>query len=405
MEEGVPPTYIDDTNSWAVITWAAKNGNIKLMKRILEVGGSDPYHKYKSGEPAGEDDEKPEYDETTLVTNTPLMWASYGGHLRMVWLLLIDGYSPDDTDKMGNTCLHLAASSGYDHILQCLVDDGANPFTSNTYKNRPIDVASTPSCRNILSAAMERYAALDMDSRRAMHGENLTMVNDDVARLTDAVAAAIKVESPRAFRNVMDLPGTIQTLSEVIGASEEGGLDDEQIAEGSRLLVKLQRTAELMRTHLQYGRDLIMRSQSEFLIFTCLERLKHVDCAVDANEQDMMKLKQFIQKGQAVQASDELVNVAVATLRRLEAELEMSRAILAVPQVKVPIEDPPEGYWTEDDTGKITETEEFPLPPADGGGEYIWEHSTAYMKLAASIDRLRDCTDGAEALGANMDVI
>ena len=262
-----------------------------------------------------------------------------------------------------------------------------------------------------------------------------------MARLTEAVAAAIKVESPRAFRNVMDLPGTIQTLSEVITASEEAGLDGDQIAEGHRLLLKLQRTADLMRTltevqrqvpittqekyiqhiqplevivarseavgvdrtHIQYGRDLIMRSQAEFLIFTCLERLKHVECAVDANEADMMKLRQFIQKGQAVQATESLVATAVARQKRLDAELEMSRAILAVPVVKLPIDNPPDGYWTEEDTGKITETEEFPLPPE--GGEYLWEHSKAFEKLAASIDRLRDCTDGAEALGANPEVI
>lgn len=264
-----------------------------------------------------------------------------------------------------------------------------------------------------------------------------------MAHLTEAVAAAIKVESPRAFRNVMDLPKTIEDLAEVVAFSEAAGLDEDQVAEGSRLLVKLQRTADLMRcltevqrqvpittqekyiqfiqplevvvarseavgvdrTHLQYGRDLIVRSQSEFLIYTCLERVKHVECAVDANEQDMMKLKQFIQKGQAVQASEELISMASAKLKRLEAELEMSRAILAVPAVKVPIEEPPEGYWGEEDIGKITETEEFPLPPADSGGEYIWEHSVAYTKLAASIDRLRDCTDGAEGLGANPEVI
>lgn len=160
-----------------VITWAAKNGNVKVMKKLLDAGGSDSYHHFRTCEPRGEDEEKPDYDETTLVTNTPLMWASYKGNLRMVWLLLIDGYSPDDVDPMGNSCLHLAASSGHDRVLQCLVDDGANPFVSNTYKNRPIDVASTPTCRAILSAAMDRHLSLDMEERKAMHGHNLTNVS------------------------------------------------------------------------------------------------------------------------------------------------------------------------------------------------------------------------------------
>jgi hypothetical protein len=158
------------------------------------------------------------------------------------------------------------------------------------------------------------------------------------------------------------------------------------------------------RTHLQFGRDLVVRSQIEFLVFTALQRVKNVECAQDADEHDMIRLKMFIQKGQALQANTELLSIANARLKRLEAELEMSRAILAVPTVKMPMDEPAEGYWAEDDTGKLTETEEFPLPPAETG-EYIWEHSVSYVKLSLSIDRLRNCTDGAEELGANEEVI
>jgi ankyrin repeat protein len=172
LNEGVPPTFIDESNSWTVINWAAKNQNVKLLKRIIEMGGSSAYHDSKSQENDNES-----IDAGTLLTNTPLMWASYGGHLRIVWLLLIDGYNPDDLDPMGNSCLHLAASSGHDAVLQILVDDGANPFISNIYKNRPIDVASTTRCREILMGGMERYSTLEPEAIESLHLQNVQRVS------------------------------------------------------------------------------------------------------------------------------------------------------------------------------------------------------------------------------------
>lgn len=119
----------------------------------------------------------------------------------------------------------------------------------------------------------------------------------------------------------------------------------------------------------------------------------------------MLKLKYFIQKGQALQASNELLNTATLRLKRLECELEIYRSLSAIPVVKLPIDNPPPDYWGEDDLGKIQETEEYPLPPASNNGEYIWEHSQSFIKLSTSIDRLRECTSNAESLGANPSLI
>ena len=101
-----------------VINWAAKNGNEKLLKKIIDAGGSDTYHRCKSSmnDQNAEDEEFP----PSLLTNTPLMWAAGKGFLRALWLLLMDGYSPNDTDCMGNNSLHLAASSGHAKVLQIL---------------------------------------------------------------------------------------------------------------------------------------------------------------------------------------------------------------------------------------------------------------------------------------------
>lgn len=440
MEEMVPPTHVDEETGWNCVNWAAYNGNGKLLKKLLECDCAAPYHTFKKERAESKKSEYvKEIEKTTIVTSTPLMWAVFKGHQQCVWLLLLEGYSPDDEDEKGNSCLHLAASAGHVGILQALINDGANPFLVNCYKNIPLHVALNAKCRELIQAAMDKYSPGEVS---LMHKNNVEFYMKKVAALTDIIAEANATQSPRSFLASHSIDSTVSILKSTIAESLEIGLDKEQITQAEILVKKLDRTMDLIgdiqlaqsnspidtqtkysafisklegtiakaesagaeRNHLQLARDLVLRSQIEFLVNTALQRLEDVTCANDANEHDMIRLRMFLQKGQALQADSDLLSRTEARLKRLEAELEMSRAILAVPIVKIPIDEPPEGYWTEDDTGKITENEEFPLPPPDTG-EYIWEHSVSYNKLAACIDRLRNCTDGAEELNANEDII
>jgi hypothetical protein len=56
-----------------------------------------------------------------------------------------------------------------------------------------------------------------------------------VSQLSEAILEAAKIESPRAFRTVNDMPSLISHLSDVLSKSTDSGLDQEQIQEGSRL--------------------------------------------------------------------------------------------------------------------------------------------------------------------------
>ena len=133
-------------------------------------------------------------------------------------------------------------------------------------------------------------------------------------------------------------------------------------------------------------------------------RLKDVECAMDPNEHDMNRLKQAIEKAEGHHAAPEIIEEAATLHRRLDAELGMSRAMLGVPTVKLPMENPPEGYWDDRDIGKVRETEEYPLPPAETG-EYIWDHSESYNALFHAIEQLKKSYVGADTLGANPSVI
>ena len=114
-----------------------------------------------------------ELENEHVAKNTPLLWASYTGHLRVVWLLLADGYSPDDTDDMGNNCLHVAAAAGHRAVLQVLVNDGGNPFALNIYRNMPINVTTNAESRELLTKYMEQYLTMTPDDRKLLHSQNL----------------------------------------------------------------------------------------------------------------------------------------------------------------------------------------------------------------------------------------
>jgi ankyrin repeat protein len=79
---------------------------------------------------------------TDLTLNTPLQWSVVKGHLRAVWLLLLEGYCANDVDHLGNNSVHLAAVNGHFQILKVLLEDGGRTNIVNVYKNLPIDMAT-----------------------------------------------------------------------------------------------------------------------------------------------------------------------------------------------------------------------------------------------------------------------
>jgi ankyrin repeat protein len=131
--------------------------------------------------PEGEQLEQEELDVLMpYLKNTPLLWASFKGHLRVVWLLLIDGYSPNDTDDMGNNALHLAAVNQHTKVLKILIDDGGSANAVNFYKNRPIDMATKREIRDMLVEAMHEgasYTDADVARRHEMNMKAVSLAS------------------------------------------------------------------------------------------------------------------------------------------------------------------------------------------------------------------------------------
>jgi len=509
LDQNVPPTYIDARTGLTALHWAALNGNVLMVKRLLECNASNSYHEYKArlkkmakiksrrmnasnaarmtintednnngpveeskdGIGLGDsvervetnDEEEEEADDgdtfdvgpavdmaTDYSKNTPLLYATQAGHTRVVWLLLADGYSPNDVDKMDNNAVHLAAACGDVKLLQVLINDGGNAGAVNHYKNLPVDMAKNKAVRDIVLHAMEAGASLTEEDRAYKHEQNLKQYERMTNILVDTINEALNMKVSQASSPRLGSAGAPNNnnnkrmnkmLLDAIDLGKENALDAELIAQAEMLLKKLEVNQDLVedivalqrlapiKTQTQYlkhvykleksieralevdvdpsqiqiGLDLISRCQIEYWLATLLDRLKDVSTASDSNEHDMHKLRAAIQKAQALHADEEMIEQGTKFLGRLDAELGMFRALKAIPIIKMPMENPPEGYYTEQDVGKIKETEGFPLPPPEG--EYVWIPAENLTKFIDSINRLKSVYTGAEAFGANPAII
>lgn len=381
--------------------------------------------------------------------NTPLLWATHCGHLRVIWMLLNDGFSPNDLDKMGNNAVHLAAAYGDVKIMQVIINDGGNCNVVNHYKNLPLDMAKNKAVRDLVAVAMVTGASMTDDDRRIKHEQNMKNYQRMMNTLVDAIQEAsahihstTSTSSNMIITNAFSNKKTNRMLSDAIELGKEFALDLDYIKQAEDLLQRWEVTQDLMQDivnlqkcmpiktqtdymdnvyrleksiekAIQYGidqnqiqvaLDLIARCQVEYWLSVLLERLKDVTTADDSNEHDMNKLRAAMKKAALLQADEEIIDRGTKFLGRLDAELGISRALKHIPVVKMPMDNAPEGYYTEKDIGKVKETEGYPLPPAETG-EYVWIPAESYTNFLDAINRLKHVMNGADQFGANPAVL
>lgn len=121
-----------------------------LSRRMSSVGGFNPSNDADAAV------SMPNATTTNANINTPLHWASYGGHADTVALLLQAGYSLENRDPEGSQSLHLAASGGHREVLELLLAHAAPADARNRFGNCPEDLATTVDCRRLLARFREQ---------------------------------------------------------------------------------------------------------------------------------------------------------------------------------------------------------------------------------------------------------
>lgn len=196
-----------------------------------------------------------------------------------------------------------------------------------------------------------------------------------------------------------DLIADIDTVERVLPLTTQAKYD-----EYVNKLVKTLKRAEkngIDKYKIERAKELVAQCQMEYWLFTTTNRVKHVTCADDPHEHDMILLQRALEKYESSHTSREFLDEGMKLYRRLKAELGMNRALRGFPTVRLPMENPPEGYYQPVDLGHVVQTPEYPNVPADNGG-YIWEPSETYTSLKNAIQRLYESYNGAEAFGANV---
>lgn len=149
----------EDSDKWTPLKWACCNGNLKLVKLLLnEHNAAAMYLQPKDEEHEDEDGLNNPFKKPKIASEvgqyTPLHWASYKGHYRIVWLLLKAGLSPLDIDIFGNTAVHQAAASGSLPVLECYLSRGVDMEMTNARGHTSLHLATTADVKNIITKAI-----------------------------------------------------------------------------------------------------------------------------------------------------------------------------------------------------------------------------------------------------------
>eukprot|EP00050_Salpingoeca_kvevrii_P005747 m.285415 g.285415 ORF g.285415 m.285415 type:complete len:211 (+) comp11368_c0_seq1:880-1512(+) len=130
----IPGNYVEAANAESVdhpIHEACKRGNLPFLQECIannvSVNGLD-----KAG-------------------STPLHWASRGGHVDCVKMLLSQPrIQVNVQNKLGDTPLHGAAWKGHDEVITMLLEAGADRTIANNEGVLPYDIASSDEAGRLL---------------------------------------------------------------------------------------------------------------------------------------------------------------------------------------------------------------------------------------------------------------
>jgi len=451
INKGVPLSSSD--TPWSPLQWAALNGNLVLVSKLVEGGAASAYFE-ESKALLGMDDSD-EAPKKRDPVSTPLHWAAIKGNRGVVFFLLQAGFSPNDVDEIGNTPLHLACANSHIGTVKVLLDNGADSEACNMFMNRPMDVTPSQDVRKLLRAQHEA-------SKRAPKTSTVVSDTNDDDKNTDTTTGSpegnptMYTLAQKRLRDMIDTqsscnsvdPQAIGKLEEAISYGESMFVTPDLIESGKQTVKNLSLSQELaerielilsnepitsQRAYTSYvngldrclrkaqtrgsahplfknliekGEQLKKKSHAEFWLKMACDKVSVVKCADETTIGLIKYFENAIKAAEAEKGHAGLTGDARKILVRMNCEVELQRAMDEIPtEVRLPIEDAAKDYWDPAmDIGHIDDTTEgFPLPPPES--EYVWVPSYAFQKHKASLELMEDRLKQAESGGANEEIV
>ena len=140
-------------------------------------------------------------NETSDRGSTPLMHATWFGHIEVIQLLLDSGANINMQNKRGNTALHFAYENSHKKITVLLREQGAVDLRNNI-GILPIKLAKKLDRRNsVILQDMENINWEDEENSITLENSLENLVTDDV---TDATDATVTTDATDATTNAID---------------------------------------------------------------------------------------------------------------------------------------------------------------------------------------------------------
>lgn len=130
-----------DKKGWTALMWGSSQGHSDIVRFLLDHGATITIPE--------------DYDkDSNTGFNTPLHWATFNGHIEVIWLLIKKGLNYNALDRFGNNCIHHAVASSRIDILESFLAFGVAADHKNSRGHQPIELTSDEHVKEILSNAI-----------------------------------------------------------------------------------------------------------------------------------------------------------------------------------------------------------------------------------------------------------
>ena len=159
IREGADPKC--EENGWNPMLYAACNGNEDIVRILIKNQAHLAYKEQEEDSKNNEEEEeekdnfKPVPDPAKTGRSTPMHWASYHGHHKVVWILMKENMNPLLQDIHGNNCIHQAAANSQIKVLKCFMQFGVDLNLKNARVHTPLDLATDPETRALIKQGIE----------------------------------------------------------------------------------------------------------------------------------------------------------------------------------------------------------------------------------------------------------